>query len=521
MISKKRFLQTVSLLLALCSLTLTVGCVKKTGELKVGDKIRLLSGIELDYDSAFFDDFTDGVSYDDWYINNQAWGIGNGGVVPQNVNYTDDGVLVLSGNGEYYTEGDIRGVGARKDGTLTGAALTSKFLTAPGRYQIKMKVLPRLGACSAFWTYANDSKTGGNHEIDIELPGGKSSSMITFQNVLNTNYITEKMNNSQDNVVVDDNGIAVALNDGEWHTFGFDWYTCETGEDVSLLGEDANMGKVVYYIDGKITAISDFFVPYYQARLWVGVWFPNNESFVGNADFESDCMYVDWVEYIPFKNQPYVEFEPQLGQTMVAEKSEYPTTPVATASVNKIANGDFEYVRKNADNSGFILSLDPIPIDEENIIRDRIKQGILSNNPSIDEVSLKQAVNLAYKEYYNLPVTEFSNISTDIGYNGSCGATLSDYACLSQVIDSVYSGFKSTVSFNAKGKGKLVLSFMELGQKNRENALGKLVIDINSTEWQSFNGEMIAPNGTKEIWVEFIAGLDNTVSVDNVSLKLF
>ena len=80
---------------------------------------------------------------------------------------------------------------------------------------------------------------------------------------------------------------------------------------------------------------------------------------------------------------------------------------------------------------------------------------------------------------------------------------------------------EKVAEINAKGKGKLVLSFMELGQKNRENALGKLVIDINSTEWQSFNGEMIAPNGTKEIWVEFIAGLDNTVSVDNVSLKLF
>ena len=99
-------------------------------------------------------------------------------------------MLVFSGNGGYYTSADVQGVGARKDGSLTGGALISKFVTGPGRYQVKMKVLPRLGACSAFWTYCDDTK-GGNHEIDIELPGGKDhSSVISFENVLNTNYIT-------------------------------------------------------------------------------------------------------------------------------------------------------------------------------------------------------------------------------------------------------------------------------------------------------------------------------------------
>lgn len=111
---------------------------------------------------------------------------------------SDDGVLVLTGNGGYYTDGDVRGVGDIKDGRYTGAALISKFLVSAGRYEIKMKVLPRQGACTAFWIYSNDIEIGANHEIDIELPGGNRSGVVSFENVLNTNYITEQYNQSQD-----------------------------------------------------------------------------------------------------------------------------------------------------------------------------------------------------------------------------------------------------------------------------------------------------------------------------------
>lgn len=524
MFSKKRFFKALAVFTAACTLGLTAGCKNEgetASEIAVGGDVGLLRGVELDYENAFFDDFTGGVSYGDWYINKQAWGNGNGGVIPENVNYTDDGVLVLSGNGEYYTEGDVRGVGAVKDGRLTGAALTSKFVTGPGRYRIKMKVLPRLGACSAFWTYCYDKETGGNHEIDIELPGGKSSSMITFENVLNTNYITESMNNSQDMSVTTAEGEKIALNDGEWHTFGFDWYTMEEGEDPALLGEDANMGKVVYYVDGKITAISDFFVPYYQARLWIGVWFPNNTSFVGDAEFASDCMYVDWVEYVPFKDQPCVQYSPQLSESQVATASEYPTSPVATTSVNKIANGDFEYVRRGAENSGYITMLDGISASDKKILKDRFRAEISEQRPGLSEEELEKAVDEAYDEYYDLPVTEFYEISADIGYQGSCGARISDFAYLRQVIDSVYSGFETNVSFRAKGKGKLVLSFMEAGKKNRKDALEQVVIDVDGDEWSLYEASYVAPQGTKEVWVDFVAGLDNELYVDNVSLKLF
>ena len=517
---KNKGYKSISLILIVCTLLTTVfysGCKQTKDNLTVGSDIALLKNIELDYENAFFDDFIGGVSYDSWYINKMAWGKGNGGVIPENVNYTDEGVLVLSGNGEFYTDGDVRGVGARKDGTLTGACLSSKFVTGPGRYQIKMKVLPRLGACSAFWVYSYED--GRNHEIDIELPGGKSSSMISFENVLNTNYITPNMNDSQDKAIIDANLDCVALNDGEWHTFGFDWYTMESGESAKLLGEDVNMGKVVYYIDGKVTAVSDFFIPYYQTRLWLGVWFPNNESFVGTANFESDCMYVDWVEYIPFKNQPFVEYEPELGEDEVADKSEYPTSPVATTTINKIANGDFEYIRKGVDNGGFQIKQSSIPASERIVIKEKFKNEILLENPNIDSDILNQMVENRFNEYYDLPVTEFYSIANNVGYQNSCGATIRDYAYVRQVIDSVYAGFNSSVYFYAKGKGKLILSFMEAGQKSRNNALKQLVIEVDNDGWQKYTGSMIAPKGTKEIWVDFLTGYDCLLSIDNISLK--
>ena len=101
---------------------LIVGCKKKPTELnkdnymndylnrlsehKIGDVPLLHDKIELDLDNLIFDDFINGVNKDNWLIANQAWGsAANGGVIKENVGYTDDGILILKGNGRYYTEG--------------------------------------------------------------------------------------------------------------------------------------------------------------------------------------------------------------------------------------------------------------------------------------------------------------------------------------------------------------------------------------------------------------------------------
>ncbi|MEI3536618.1 MAG: hypothetical protein V8R16_07785 [Bacilli bacterium] len=79
---------------------------------------------------------------------------------------------------------------------------------------------------------------------------------------------------------------------------------------------------VVYYVDGKICAISDAFVPNLESDLWLGVSFQACNSFVGFANFEKDVMEVDYVKYIPFLNQPYEKFEPEF--VGVANENQYP-----------------------------------------------------------------------------------------------------------------------------------------------------------------------------------------------------
>ena len=488
-------------------LLVLVGCnnnKEDTTALKVGGDVQLLEGIELDYDKMLFDDFTGGVSKENWYIAKHSWGAnGNGGVVPQNVNYTDDGVLILSGNGEYYTSGDVKGVGQRKDGTLTGAALISKFVTGAGRYEVKMKVLPRLGACSAFWTYAYDSETSGNHEIDIELPGGKSSSIISFQNVLNTNYITEQQNQSQDvNISELTDGAINTLNDGEWHTFGFDWYTVEKGESASSFGEDVSTGKVVYYIDGKVTAISDVFVPYYQVRLWLGVWFPNNAGFVGTANFESDNMYVDWVRYTPFKDQAIVEYIPEITGE-VATDAEYPSAPVATANVNKVANGDFEYALKGATNSGWEYYKRAFTQAE----LDALRQA----NPTLSDAEFNEL----RKQLQGADASSYCTVADGLGLQSSCGVRVDSIGLVAQTIDSIYDGFKIDFSFYAKGNGTVTVLFFG----NGNDPISQEVIQVGSADFAKFVKSLVAPTGTRRVEIEIVT-TGASIWVDDVVFKV-
>ena len=429
--------------------------------LKPTDSIRLLDGIVLDYENAFFDDFSDGVKYENWYIAKQSWGGSNGGVIPENISFTDDGILRLKGNGGYYLEGEVKGVGDVKDGRYTGAALISNFLTGPGRYEIKMKVLPRIGACTAFWTYAYEFDNELNHEIDIELPGGNRSGNPTFANILNTNYIKESQSISQDTKVSDILNEEIYLNDGEWHVFGFDWYTSPE--------------QIVYYIDGKVCATTDLFIPELQSRLWVGVWFPVTSAFVGSAEFESDYMEIDYVSYIPFKNQTTVAYTPVTNG--VANKNEYPTVPVTNEVVNKVANGTFEYVVSGKENrSGWKL---------EKYINEKQE------------------------------LSEVCNISSDFGFENSKALFVKDNGVASQIIDAVYNGFAHKFSFKAKGYGTLTINYYSI---DRTTPLKTYTLDIDSEDFYDYFIELVAPTNSQVMEIQFDTFENNYIIVDNVSL---
>ena len=256
-------------------------------------------------DGSFLDNFNTGVDPDLWYISTQSWGGATNGCKAENVNYTANGELVLTAHGKLY-KGTIGG----RDGSRTGACLVSKNPLGPGSYEVKMKCLPRLGTCTAMWTYFND---GRNHEIDIELPGNTD----TFKYSLFTTWLTEENYLSQ--YTIPD----YYHNDGEWHTYRFDWHT--------------NPSRIEWYVDGKLEMTATTHVPTAAGRFWVGVWLPN--EWCGDPDFETAHMLVDYVKYTPF-NEP---FEATGGTYRSAAPLEaYPQAPIALPVNNYVANGSFD-----------------------------------------------------------------------------------------------------------------------------------------------------------------------------------
>lgn len=444
----------------------------------VSEYLKILNGVNFDYSKAFFDDFTDGVSYDNWIISEDCWGSNKGGITVKNLFYTDEGTLLMRANGNYYSGDEVQGYGSVKDGRCTGAALVSKFDTGPGRYQIKMKPLPRLGACSAFWTYGNRAVPGvsdnDNHEIDIELPGGMNSGH-SFKKMMNTNYITEPLNDHSDFVMSEvTNGRVVNLNDGEFHVFGFDWYT--------------NPEVIVYYVDGIVTCVSETFIPYLLCRLWFGVWISISDGFMGEPNFESDFMEVDWVQYIPFdESQPYTVWDVD-AVTKSCPRDQYPSSPVSNPIVNKIANGDFEYfLRKNKqENYGW----------------------------NFDKT---------YIEGDSTPVSELCFVSDNNGKDGTCGVTVNKNGYLTTIIDAAYGGYEYDLSLDAISSG--TDSVMRIAYYSSTVPGGRPIstqyIPINSTEWTKYTKTIVCPADCQCLQFDFYNADENTqtsMSIDNVSI---
>lgn len=281
-------------------------------------------------DGGFTDDFSGSVNASVWNVIDGKWhhdqGVPHNGVNSRNVSLVTEGnesYLALMGRGKYYKDEDSSPYGEELP---EGACIVSKDSYGPGRYEIKMKALPREGAVSTMWTYMmKGSEAAAQHEIDIELGG--TTNGTNYRSAWFTSWVTHT-DTAHSAVDVSDD---LYLNDGEWHVYTFDWYTEYNGTDKS---------RIDFFIDGKFYAKLDSNVPYYKMPLWVGVWFP--PSWPGTPNFDRDYMYVDYVKHIPFDqyceearyNVPYTKHDP----------SEL-NIPVLTArpSVNWIANGGFEY----------------------------------------------------------------------------------------------------------------------------------------------------------------------------------
>ena len=251
-------------------------------------------------DDVFYDDFNGSeLDMDKWLIAEKNWGGAvnidgvrqdyNGGVISDNV-AVRDGDLVLTGLGNDYT-GELRGINRdmsrRGDGKRCGGAIATKDYFASGSYEIRAKIAPKLGCCSAMWTfeyeedYSNDTLTIVNHEIDIEFPGRDNNNNFSLSHALCTTWITE-----EDNKTSSVNCGEQA--DGEYHTYRFDWHT----------GDDGETPRVEYYFDDVLTYTSYEYIPTNESRLWLGLWFPKN--WAGTPDFEQTEFEVDYVKITPF-----------------------------------------------------------------------------------------------------------------------------------------------------------------------------------------------------------------------------
>ena len=282
---------------------------------KDGKPIYLPNGRIQAPSKYLYDDFTDGISPEKWYIANRAWGGSHwNGCKPENVSYTADGIALLKVQGKYSV-----------DMPMTGSVLITRDTYGAGKYSVAMKVMPRLGGCNALWTfyYANGGNT--KHEIDIELPGHitggpNSGEEIGYDRVLNTNWLAETNSISVGTVT------ASPANDGKWHLYSFEWHTSPTP-------------RVDWYVDGVKTCSQTDVIPTIPGFFEVGCWLPN--AWCGDPDFDTDYMMVDWVSYEPY-DEPTDPQPAAPHPGAYASNNQYPDAPVPMPQTDYISNGGFE-----------------------------------------------------------------------------------------------------------------------------------------------------------------------------------
>ncbi len=247
---------------------------------------------------VFYDDFENGVSKKYYTASGpgRGWGVEEGErpnyMNPANISWSTDkavveqagatgGVVAMQVNGDLFPE-----EGRRRE----GCALITKQAFGPGMYEIRFKTVPRLGPVTAFWTYWNGGgstlEDNAYSEIDIEMP--KAADYRQWSATVYKKYINSGLMEQGTATLKSEEGLG--FNDGQWHTFAFEWRTdTENGDNA-----------VQYYVDGEPVVRIEGYTPEYTATFWMGAWFPDNPTWVGSPDFETACMYIDYVKITPY-----------------------------------------------------------------------------------------------------------------------------------------------------------------------------------------------------------------------------
>lgn len=350
----------------------------------------------LDRSRMFFDDFDSGIDFNNWAISKSRWGTGNGGVIPENVNYTADGVVVMQANGDLY-DGPFVGVNSA-NGKRTGAKIETRAPFGPGRYEVRMKAMPRFGATTAIWTY--EYVDGLNQEIDIELNVENDFQVAWF-----TNWVT------LDDKVSKPVNTGIVNNDWEWHTYKFEWHT--------------NPNRVDYYIDDILFQTATSNIPTYASRFNIGVWFP--DAWAGTPDFETDYMYVDWVKITPYLDNDYINTTEWID---ASPAQYYPTNPIDYPIANLISNPGFEgldsaWRRATTSNVEIVLSAGLNDSKAIMVPENDITYQFITGIDDSFELTLRTFVRHTggeariLLEFYPLETTKISEISMNISNSDS------------------------------------------------------------------------------------------------------
>lgn len=323
-----------------------------------GDKYyrSVASRYTLNYDEMIYDDFTgDTIDKSKWVISDSVWdqwGTDQNGVRPQNVYLVKDKDnpethLLMQANGSYY-DGDNKPISSKQNGINTGASISTVEALGPGRYDVKMKACPRIGALTSMWLFSWFNLDDGSvqqNEIDIELGLSPNFSKSYFTTWTSPSTQTHGDVDTKNN----ENGITdFYVNDGDWHIYSFDWVTNSKKPFIDDRGNEFYT-YVDFYIDGQYLYTSTTNVPTTNATLTLGIWVPSwagggvCDSIYNTAPesrmFETDYAEFSWWRYVPFQmdgwEQRPVEnrnYDPNY-QPKVIDK-----VPVA----NKCSNGTFE-----------------------------------------------------------------------------------------------------------------------------------------------------------------------------------
>ena len=434
--------------------------------------IALEAGEELDYDNEVFDDFDNGIDKSKWYIYNKVWGQvngrKNGGVVPDNVFYdSDEGTAILRTTGDQYAEKIVKSHtnAETSGGRRTGADLVSKFWTYPGRYEVRMKVAPRYGACTSLWTYIEyDSFYNGdrnNHEIDIELPWHGDFTQISYGNYAALNKHTSYKYHT-----------ASPLNDGEYHTYGFDWY----------YNENTGNKKINYYCDGNVYTISTN-IPFYKTKVNIGVWVPDSDLAGKIPAYDTAFLDIDYFKYIPFKNNLHQDSDYanayNVNSSHYATDDKYPTTstPIPLSQRNYFPNGTFNYVNNRSSSEWLDDSI----------------TGLVTSGAEV--------------------------LKTTYDYTGSStsgGINLNSSGTMEATIDSCHSQQRYNLSLNYKNAGTAEIEYYS----SDDTLLNTATYNLSySSGWTEFNQAVSMIDNVSYIKVKFTGGTESLI-LDNIYLTL-